>query len=135
MSSAAIVIVSLLLSLCRCAVVSGRLEAEPDGFHAVVVGAERVRGEAHLHAEGDLLRCGVDVDEPQSTMAATNGTGTPGEANVTMVKDLTMPSVGTDTFLKSVLKHAAHALRRSKKRAPHAVHSFASRCGLSPSTR
>ena len=30
---------------------------------------------------------------------------------------------------------AAQALRRSKKRAPHAVHSLATRCGSSPSSR
>jgi hypothetical protein len=63
----------------------------------------------------------------QFTTAATNGTGTPGAANVTIVKERTVPSVLIFVFLKSVAKHDAHALRRSKKRAPHAVHSFATK--------
>jgi hypothetical protein len=60
-------------------------------------------------------------------MTAANGTGTPGAANVTIVNERTTPSVAILTFLKSVAKHEAQALRRSKKRAPHAVHSFAVR--------
>jgi hypothetical protein len=66
---------------------------------------------------------------------ATKGTGTPGAAKATMVNDFKIPSVEIATFLKSFLKHFAHALRRSKKRAPHEVHSLATRCGLSPSSR
>ena len=71
----------------------------------------------------------------QSTTAATKGTGIPGAANETMVKARTSPLVGTSTFLNSVASQAAQALRRSKKRAPHEVHSLATRCGSSPSTR
>ena len=82
-----------------------------------------------------MMRFPRTLVPPQSTIAATKGTGTPGEAKVTIVNDLTMPSVGTLTFLKSVLKHFAQALRRSKNLALQLVHSFASRCGLSPSTR
>jgi len=64
---------------------------------------------------------------PQSMIAATNGTGTPGEANVTMVNERTSPSVAMSTGRKSVAKHPAQALRRSKIRAPQDVHSFATR--------
>src|SRR6187455_1371606 len=71
----------------------------------------------------------------QSTTAATNGTGTPGAANVTIVKARTVPSVGTSTLVNSVPKQPAHALRRSKNVAPHEVHLLATRCGLSPRTR
>ena len=48
-------------------------------------------------------------------------------ANATIVKDLTVPDVATSTFLNSVWKHDAHALRRSKYRAPQFVHSLATR--------
>ncbi len=71
----------------------------------------------------------------QSTTPATNGTGMPGAAKATMVNVRSVPSVGTSTCLNSVPEHEAQALRRSKNRAPHAVHSFATRCGSSPSTR
>jgi hypothetical protein len=47
-------------------------------------------------------------------MAATKGTGTPGAANVTIVNERTIPSLTIATFLKSVAKHDAQALRRSK---------------------
>jgi hypothetical protein len=63
----------------------------------------------------------------QLMTAATNGTGTPGAAKVTIVKERTVPVVLIFVFLKSVAKHAAQAFRRSKKRAPQAVHSFASK--------
>ncbi len=56
----------------------------------------------------------------QSTMPATKGTGTPGAANATMVNDRRVPSLEISTCLKSVALHEAHALRRSKNRAPHA---------------
>jgi hypothetical protein len=71
----------------------------------------------------------------QSTTPATNGTGTPGAANATIVNARSSPVVGTATGLNSVLSHAAHALRRSKNRAPQLVHSLARRWGSSPSTR
>src|SRR5262249_3128630 len=71
----------------------------------------------------------------QSMTPATNGTGTPGAANATIVYARSSPSVGTSTARKSVALHLAHALRRSKKRAPQLVHSLATRCGWSPSTR
>ncbi|MEZ5206705.1 MAG: hypothetical protein R2690_06925 [Acidimicrobiales bacterium] len=60
---------------------------------------------------------------PQSTTPATNGTGTPGAANDTMVKVTSSPAVGTSTAWNDVPEHEAQALRRSKKRAPHASHS------------
>src|SRR5206468_6806017 len=66
----------------------------------------------------------------QSTTAATNGTGIPGAAIDTMVKARTSPSVGTAAFSNDVPPHDAHALRRSKYRAPHSVHWLATRCGL-----
>ena len=59
---------------------------------------------------------------PQSTTAATKGTGTPGAAKVTMVNDRTMPSVARSTFSNVVFEQLAHALRRSKNRALHEVH-------------
>jgi len=59
---------------------------------------------------------------PQSTMADTKGTGMPGAAKATMVNERTVPSVAMDTSSNEVPKHDAHALRRSKKRAPHDVH-------------
>ena len=71
----------------------------------------------------------------QSTTAATNGTGMPGAAKDTMVNVRTSPVVATSDNLNSVLPHEAQALRRSKKRAPQDVHSWATRCGSSPSTR
>ena len=71
----------------------------------------------------------------QSTTAATKGTGMPGAANDTMVYARTAPSVATATGANAVPEHEAQALRRSKNRAPHAVHSWATRCGSSPSTR
>jgi hypothetical protein len=66
---------------------------------------------------------------------ATNGTGTPGDAKATMVNALSSPSLAIGESLNSVAKHAAQALRRSKNRAPQLVHSLATRCGSSPSTR
>jgi hypothetical protein len=59
---------------------------------------------------------------PQSTIADTNGTGTPGAANVTIVNARTSPSVAMSAGSNEVPKHPAHALRRSKNRAPHDVH-------------
>jgi hypothetical protein len=53
----------------------------------------------------------------------------------TIVNVVSVPSVGSSICLKSVPKHPAQALRRSKNLAPHEVHSLATRCGLSPSTR
>ena len=52
-----------------------------------------------------------------------------------MVNALSSPSVATAASLNSVAKHEAQALRRSKNRAPQLVHSLATRCGSSPSTR
>ena len=67
--------------------------------------------------------------------AATNGTGMPGAANDTIVNARTSPSVG----------HVGLAERRAEARRARvaaveepraaAVHSFATRCGSSPSTR
>src|SRR5438874_5299107 len=71
----------------------------------------------------------------QSMTAATNGTGMPGAAIETMVNARTSPSVGTGAFSNDVPPHEAHALRRSKYRAPHSVHWLATRCGLSPNAR
>jgi hypothetical protein len=51
---------------------------------------------------------------PQSMTAATKGTSTPGAAKVMIENDRTTPSVGMSTDVKSVAKHEAHALRRSK---------------------
>ena len=59
----------------------------------------------------------------------------PGAANDTIVNDRTSPSVATRAWRNSVPQQAAQALRRSKNRAPHDVHSCATRCGSSPSTR
>ena len=52
-----------------------------------------------------------------------------------MVKVRTSPVVATSAGLNAVLPQEAQALRRSKKRAPQDVHSWATRCGSSPSTR
>ena len=41
--------------------------------------------------------------------------------------NVSMPDVATSTYLNSVWKHDAHALRRSKYRAPQFVHSLATR--------
>ena len=106
-------------------VAAGRFEAEADGLGAVVVGAERVRRQADLHARRHVVGIGLDVDQlprtgvpSQSTTADTNGTGMPGAAKATIVNVGTVPSVATSTCLKSVPKHEAQALRRSKYRAP-----------------
>src|SRR4051794_15428715 len=40
-----------------------RLEAETDGLDTVVVGAERVGGQLHLHTQADVLGIRVDVDD------------------------------------------------------------------------
>uniref|UniRef100_A0A6J7Q146 Unannotated protein n=1 Tax=freshwater metagenome TaxID=449393 RepID=A0A6J7Q146_9ZZZZ len=82
-----------------------------------------------------LVRVQRTLVPPQSTMADTNGTFTPGAAKVTMLNARSSPSVTMSTFLNKVPKQEAQALRRSKKRAPQPVHSLATRCGLSPSTR
>ena len=50
----------------------------------------------------------------QSTTAATNGTSTPGAANVTIVNDRTSPVVAISARSNSVPKQPAQALRRSK---------------------
>ena len=50
----------------------------------------------------------------QSTTAATNGTSTPGAANVTIVNERTTPCVATLARVNSVPKQPAQALRRSK---------------------
>src|SRR5207237_10066942 len=71
----------------------------------------------------------------QSMAAAPTGTGMPGAAIETMVNARTSPSVGTGAFSNDVPPHEAHALRRSKYRAPHSVHWLATRCGLSPNAR
>ena len=52
-----------------------------------------------------------------------------------MVKARTSPLVAMSALVNSVLPHLAQALRRSKKRAPHEVHSLATRCGESPSSK
>ena len=65
----------------------------------------------------------------QSTTADTNGTSMPGAAKATIVNVLTLPSVATSTWRNSVPKHEAQALRRSKYRAPHDVHSWAYEVG------
>ena len=72
---------------------------------------------------------------PQSMTDATNGTGTPGAASDTMVNARTTPSVPMGALLNPVAPQAAQALRRSKYRAPHDAHSFASKCGSPSSTR
>src|SRR5207302_10392137 len=72
---------------------------------------------------------------PQSMTDATNGTGMPGAAIDTIVNARSTPSLSIGTLWNPVAPHDAHALRRSKYRAPHEVHSFASRCGCSPNTR
>src|SRR5437763_17169717 len=59
-----------------------------------------------------------------STTPATNGTGTPGAATATIVNALSVPLVATSTGLNSVPQHEAHPVLRSKKRAPHDVHSL-----------
>jgi hypothetical protein len=69
---------------------------------------------------------------PQSTTPATNGTSTPSAANATMVNERRVPVVATGTSLNSRSPQLAHALRRSKNRAEHEVHSCATRWG-SPS--
>jgi hypothetical protein len=51
---------------------------------------------------------------PQSTMAGTNGTLTPGAAMNTMLNVRTVPSVSMSTERNSVPGQEAHALRRSK---------------------
>ena len=82
-----------------------------------------------------LIRLARTLVPSQSTTAATKGTGTPGAAKATMVKARTSPAVAMSTVLNSVFPQLAQALRRSKKRAPQSVHSWATRCGSSPSTR
>jgi hypothetical protein len=52
-----------------------------------------------------------------------------------MVNERTSPVVATGVSLNDVPLHEAQALRRSKKRAPHCVHSWATRWGSSPRTR
>src|SRR3954447_22045667 len=71
----------------------------------------------------------------QSTTAATNGTGTPGAAIETIVNALTMPLVSIGTCFHWSFSQLAQALRRSKKRAPHCVHSWATRCGSGSNAR
>ena len=71
----------------------------------------------------------------QSITAAVKGTSTPGAANVTMVNERTSPWVAIATVRKSLAKQPAQALRRSKYRAPHDVHSCATRWGGLSSTR
>ena len=61
-----------------------------------------------------LIRLPRTLVPSQSTTAATNGTGTPGAANVTIVNERTSPWVPIGTSRNSVAKHDAHALRRSK---------------------
>ena len=61
-----------------------------------------------------LMRLARTLVPPQSTMADTNGTGTPGAAKVTIVNDRTSPSVATSAAPNSVPQQFAHALRRSK---------------------
>ena len=67
----------------------------------------------------------------QSTTPATNGTGTPGAAKA---HDGERPhlALGGDRDLRELggRSSEAQALRRSKNRAPQAVHSLATRCGL-----
>ena len=84
---------------------------------------------------GTLITLARTLVPSQSTTPATNGTGMPGAAYATMVKVRSSPSVGMSTVRNSVCPHDAQALRRSKKRAPHTVHSCATRWGRSPNTR
>lgn len=59
----------------------------------------------------------------------------PGAAMDTIVNARTSPSIATSNLVNSVADHRAQALRRSKNRAPHAVHFLATRCGRYPSTK
>ena len=125
--------------------VSDRFEAEADGLGAVVVGAERVRGQRDLHAERDVLGVGLDVDDvaAHARAVAVDDAGherhrrRPGAAKATIVNVRTSPSVAiVDRRGTRCRSSAAQALRRSKKRAPQVVHSLATRWGSpSPSTR
>jgi hypothetical protein len=72
---------------------------------------------------------------PQSTIAETNGTSIPGAAKATIVKARSSPWVGMSTDSNSVPEQPAQAFRRSKKRAPQILHSWATRWGSSPRTR
>ena len=70
-----------------------------------------------------------------STMADTYGAGIPGAARCTIVNALSLAALSTGTLRNSRRPHLAQALRRSKKRAPQFVHSFATRWGREPSCR
>ena len=90
--------------------------------------ASRARGRA-----GQLMMLPRTLVPSQSITAATNGTSTPGAANVTIVNERTSPVVAISASVNSVPKQPAQALRRSKYRAPQPMHSWAIRCG-SPSS-
>ncbi len=72
---------------------------------------------------GTLIRLARTLVPAQSTSDAVKGTGIPGAAKVTIVKARTSPSVARRTVVNSVAAQLAQPLRRSKYRAPHAVHS------------
>ena len=76
-----------------------------------------------------LIRLPRTLVPSQSTTAATNGIGMPGAASATIVNARTSPSRATSTSRNSVPKHDAHALRRSKSRAPHDGALVRTRCG------
>ena len=71
---------------------------------------------------GQLMMLPRTLVPSQSITAATNGTGTPGAANATMVKVRTTPEVEIATVSNWLAPQLAQAFRRSKNRAPHEVH-------------
>ena len=129
-----------LLMLVSSLTLSGGLEPEPDRLGAVGVGADRTTWRAGPSCPtspardraSTLIRLARTLVPPQSTTAATYGTGIPGAAND---DDGERPhlALGRDGDLREFgAAQAAQALRRSKNRAPQVVHSLATRCGSPP---
>ena len=98
---------------------------------AVITGDVSYSGNEGDAVAGDMDATDVDglTDGTYFTVTtpATNGTSTPGAANVTIVNDRTSPSVLRAAVRNSVPKQPAQALRRSKNRAPHASQACARR--------
>ena len=89
----------------------------------------------YVYASDDFGRTSRSITNGLPTTSVARIAEHPKSANDTIVNARNSPSVATSTSLKSVAPHPAHALRRSKNRAPHAEHSCATRCGSSPNTK
>jgi hypothetical protein len=115
---------------------SGGFEGEGDGLGAVVVGTQRVRGERTFMpvwtcsgSGSTLIRLprtlvpSQSITPPRTAPRRRGGEGHDGERAQHAVRwDRHRLELG-------VPKHAAHALRRSKNRAPQFVHSLATGAG------